>query len=108
MERKGFLGDLKRCGAFWRILNRGARRPKRRFIAILLMIFCRKKKLHQRPDILIVEGLNVLQPAVLAKEGTEIPFVSDYFDFSIYIDAEAEIAALVCRAFYGAAPNRVS
>ena len=33
----------------------------------------------------------MLQPAVLAKEGTEIPFVSDYFDFSIYIDAEAEI-----------------
>ena len=44
-----------------------------------------------QPDILIVEGLNVLQPALLAKEGNEIPFVSDYFDFSIYIDAEAEI-----------------
>lgn len=43
-----------------------------------------------QPDILIVEGLNVLQPASLAKEGNEIPFVSDYFDFSIYIDAEAE------------------
>ena len=37
-----------------------------------------------QPDILIVEGLNVLQPALLAKEGNEIPFVSDYFDFSIY------------------------
>ena len=43
-----------------------------------------------QPDILIVEGLNVLQPALLAKEGNEIPFVSDYFDFSIYIDAKAE------------------
>ncbi|MDA9230362.1 type I pantothenate kinase [Alphaproteobacteria bacterium] len=43
-----------------------------------------------QPDILIVEGLNVLQPALLAREGNEIPFVSDYFDFSIYIDADAE------------------
>ena len=36
---------------------------------------------HQ-PDILIVEGLNVLQ---VGSDSTE--FVSDYFDFSIYIDA---------------------
>ena len=41
-----------------------------------------------RPDILIVEGLNVLQPARLPKDGTAIPFVSDFFDFSIYLDAE--------------------
>ncbi len=39
------------------------------------------------PDILIVEGLNVLQPARLPKDGEAIPFVSDFFDFSIYIDA---------------------
>jgi type I pantothenate kinase len=44
-----------------------------------------------RPDILIVEGLNVLQPARLPKDGEAIPFVSDFFDFSIYIDAEAKI-----------------
>jgi type I pantothenate kinase len=44
-----------------------------------------------RPDILIVEGLNVLQPATLPKDGRAIPFVSDYFDFSIYIHAEAKI-----------------
>ena len=36
------------------------------------------------PDILIVEGLNVLQPGRL---GSELPVVSDYFDFSIYLDA---------------------
>lgn len=41
-----------------------------------------------RPDILIVEGLNVLQPARLPKDGCGIPFVSDFFDISIYIDAE--------------------
>ena len=41
-----------------------------------------------RPDVLIVEGLNVLQPARLPKGGEAIPFVSDFFDFSIYMDAE--------------------
>ena len=44
-----------------------------------------------RPDILIVEGLNVLQPARLPRDGKAIPFVSDFFDFSIYIDAEPAV-----------------
>lgn len=39
----------------------------------------------QRPDILIVEGLNVLQPA----PPTSLA-VCDYFDFSIYVDARVE------------------
>ena len=46
----------------------------------------------ERPDILIVEGLNVLQTSRLPKDGKAVPFVSDFFDFSIYIDAdEADI-----------------
>jgi type I pantothenate kinase len=44
-----------------------------------------------RPDILIFEGLNVLQPRELPKDGKFVPFVSDFFDFSIYIDAEEEL-----------------
>lgn len=36
-----------------------------------------------RPDILIVEGINVLQ-----LEGSDLIFASDFFDFSFYIDAE--------------------
>jgi len=44
-----------------------------------------------RPDILIVEGLNLLQPAKLPTNGEAIPFVSDFFDFSIYIDAAPEV-----------------
>jgi len=45
----------------------------------------------ENPDIVIVEGLNVLQPAILPKDGEAIPFVSDFFDFSIYIDAAEEL-----------------
>lgn len=45
-----------------------------------------------RPDILIVEGLNVLLPNRLQRLGKPIPFVSDFFDFSIYLDAhEADL-----------------
>lgn len=42
----------------------------------------------EQPDILIIEGLNVLQPAQLNHEG-DFAAVSDYFDFSIYVDADA-------------------
>jgi type I pantothenate kinase len=44
-----------------------------------------------RPDILIVEGLNVLQTGRPPKDGKAIPFVSDYFDFSVYLDADEEV-----------------
>jgi type I pantothenate kinase len=44
-----------------------------------------------RPDILIVEGLNVLQTGRLPKDGKAVPFVSDFFDFSVYLDAEEEV-----------------
>lgn len=40
-----------------------------------------------RPDVLIVEGLNVLQPARPSSEGPSSLAVSDFFDFSIYVDA---------------------
>lgn len=43
-----------------------------------------------RPDILIVEGLNILQPGELPRTGNPILFASDFLDFSIYIDAEEE------------------
>ena len=41
-----------------------------------------------RPDILIVEGINVLAPNRLHRDGKEIPFVSDFFDFSIFLHAD--------------------
>jgi type I pantothenate kinase len=44
-----------------------------------------------RPDILIVEGLNVLQTGRLPRDGKAIPFVSDFFDFSVYLDADENV-----------------
>ncbi len=42
------------------------------------------------PDILILEGLNVLQ-AGRARGAKAMPFVSDFFDFSIFIDADEKL-----------------
>ena len=41
-----------------------------------------------RPDVLIVEGLNLLQAP---RHGMSPPFISDFFDFSIYLDAEENV-----------------
>jgi type I pantothenate kinase len=41
-----------------------------------------------QPDILIIEGLNVLQPARSRTDGTTGLAVSDFFDFSVYVDAD--------------------
>ncbi|WP_436773290.1 type I pantothenate kinase [Yinghuangia sp. YIM S09857] len=41
----------------------------------------------RQPDILIVEGLNVLQPARVGADGRPRLAVSDFFDFSVYVDA---------------------
>jgi type I pantothenate kinase len=40
----------------------------------------------ERPDILIVEGINILQVTINKKSRHKV-FVSDFFDFSIYVDA---------------------
>jgi type I pantothenate kinase len=44
----------------------------------------------EQPDILIFEGLNVLQVATVEASGAPVPSVviSDFFDFSIFVDAE--------------------
>src|SRR6202030_4272711 len=41
-----------------------------------------------QPDILIAEGVNVLQTGRLPRNGKAVPVVSDFFDFSVYIDAD--------------------
>ena len=51
-----------------------------------------KTQLIDQPDILIVEGINVLQTGRPPRDGRGIPNVSDFFDYSIFIDAaEADL-----------------
>ena len=44
-----------------------------------------------QPDILIVEGVNVLQTGRLPRDGRAVPVVSDFFDFSVFLDAEEPV-----------------
>ena len=46
-----------------------------------------EKVVVKRPDIVIVEGLNVLQPSRMRDDGRTGLAVSDFFDFSVYVDA---------------------
>jgi len=50
-----------------------------------------EKIVVDQPDILIVEGLNVLQTGRPPRDGKAIPYVSDFFDFSIYLDADERV-----------------
>ncbi|KGN36858.1 type I pantothenate kinase [Knoellia aerolata] len=43
-----------------------------------------------QPDVLIVEGLNVLQPATVRSDRSTRQVLSDYFDFSVYVDAPVD------------------
>lgn len=54
----------------------------------------------RQPDILIVEGLNVLQPARIRSDGTTGLALSDFFDFSVYVDAaDADIKRWFLQRF---------
>jgi len=44
----------------------------------------------RHPDVLIVEGLNVLQAPRVRADGRTGLAVSDFFDFSVYVDARTE------------------
>jgi type I pantothenate kinase len=95
MDRKGFPEsyDLQTLLRFLTDVKAG-RRPTRAPIYSHLVYDVMPNHWVEidRPDILIVEGLNVLQAGRLpSKDGEVIPFVSDFFDFSVYLDAEEDV-----------------
>ena len=94
MTRKGFPEsyDLTRLLNFLAEVKSGRERIEAPVYSHLVYdVLPNQAILIERPDIVIVEGLNVLQPAKLPKDGAAIPFVSDFFDFSIYIDAADQL-----------------
>lgn len=44
----------------------------------------------KRPDIVLLEGLNVLQPARRRPDGSSGLAIADFFDFSVYVDAATD------------------
>jgi len=91
MERKGFPEsyDLRRLLAFLSDVKAGKRNVAAPVYSHLTYDIVPGETLTiDRPDILIVEGLNVLQTSRRPADMRGIPFVSDFFDFSIYLDAD--------------------
>ncbi len=90
MDRKGFPESFNQAGLI-RFLSdvkagkRSVRAPV--YSHLEYDILPDEHVVIDRPDILIVEGLNVLLPNRPTKDGRSIPFVSDFFDFSVYLDA---------------------
>lgn len=86
MDRKGFPESYDRRALlrFITAVKSGAAEVRAPFYSHLRYdIIPTAQVVVRRPDVLIVEGLNVLQPAATAS-GLAI---SDLFDFSIYVDA---------------------
>jgi len=94
MDRKGFPEsyDLPALLRFLTDIKAG-RRPARAPIYSHLVydVIPNQWVEIDRPDILIVEGLNVLQTGSPPKDGKAIPYVSDFFDFSVYLDADEHV-----------------
>src|SRR5918995_4103446 len=94
MEKKGFPESYD-LSALLRFLSdvKAGRRPARAPVYSHLIYDVTPNQWIEidRPDILIVEGLNVLQTGRPPRDGKAIPFVSDFFDFSIYLDASEEV-----------------
>ena len=94
MNRKGFPEsyDTRRLIEFLREVKSGAAEVTAPVYShVVYDIVDGDEAVVRQPDILILEGLNVLQVGAPTKGETN-EFVSDYFDFSIYIDAdEADI-----------------
>ncbi len=91
MQRKGFPEsyDLRRLLQFLADAKAGS--PELTvptYSHLIYDIAAGQDHVIRRPDILILEGLNVLQSG--GRKRPSRLFVSDYFDFSIYVDAEEE------------------
>lgn len=94
MEKKGFPEsyDLATLLRFLSDVKAGKRPARAPIYSHLIYDVVPNQWIEvDRPDILIVEGLNVLQTGRLPKDGKAIPFVSDFFDFSVYIDADEDV-----------------
>lgn len=92
MHRKGFPESFDRPGLlqFLSDVKSGKRNLKAPVYSHLQYDIVPDEFIEvDQPDILIVEGLNVLQTRG-AKLGEQNVFVSDYFDFTMYVDAKSE------------------
>jgi len=102
MDRKGFPEsyDVRRLMRFLEEVKRGEQEVRAPVYShVVYDIVEGEEQVLREPDIVILEGLNVLQTGESA--GADARFVSDWFDFSIYVDAhEADIEQWYVDRFF--------
>lgn len=90
MNRKGFPESYDRTALLKFVMDVKSGAPEVRapvYSHLVYDIVPDQSVVVREPDVLIVEGLNVLQPARRRSDGTTALAVSDFFDFSVYVDA---------------------
>jgi type I pantothenate kinase len=94
MQRKGFPEsfDVRRLFHFVLRVKSGERNVTHSVYShVSYDILPGEERVVDQPDILLVEGLNVLQTTSRDPSQPSRRFLSDLFDFSIYVDAEAAV-----------------
>ncbi len=90
LKRKGFPESYHRSGLLKFVMDVKSGEPEVSapvYSHLEYDIIPGERIVVRQPDILIVEGLNVLEPARRRMDGSTSLAVSDFFDFSIYVDA---------------------
>jgi type I pantothenate kinase len=92
MHRKGFPEsyDIKRLVEFMSDVKAGKPNLEVPVYSHITYDITDELKKVDRPDVLIIEGLNVLQSGMDYPHAPHRVFVSDFLDFSIYVDAESD------------------
>jgi type I pantothenate kinase len=93
LNRKGFPEsyDRKALLRFVIDIKSGAERVEAPVYSHLEYDVRRDERLVvEQPDIIVIEGLNVLQPARVSPDGRVGLAVRDFFDFSVYVDAATQ------------------
>lgn len=93
LDRKGFPEsyDAKRLLSFLFSVKSGRRHLEvPTYSHLYYDIVPNEMQIIDQPDIIIVEGINVLQVDHSSDSARRQIFVSDFFDFSIYVDADSE------------------
>lgn len=94
MKKKGFPQsyDMHSLVKFVSEVKSGARRVTAPVYSHLIYdVVPEGNKVIEQPDILILEGLNVLQSGMDYPHDPHRVFVSDFVDFSIYVDAPEDL-----------------
>ncbi|MDN3678830.1 type I pantothenate kinase [Vibrio tapetis subsp. quintayensis] len=93
MSKKGFPEsyDMRRLVEFVSDVKACKRQVKAPVYSHLTYDITTEEKVVDLPDVLIIEGLNVLQSGMDYPHDPHYVFISDFLDFSLFVDADAEL-----------------